>query len=497
MPYRILMVSSEATPFAKSGGLAEVVSSLSRSLAEMGHDVRIVLPRYYAVDLEGLENLQTPLAVPIGLGEEWVGVFRAQLPGSSVPVYFLDHQGLFGRAGLYAPPGGSDFPDNARRFTLLDRGAFQLAKMLNWYPDIFHAHDWQAGLVPLYLQTWESREPFNRAASVFTIHNIGYQGHFPAEDLNNIQISSSDASRLGLATGSGINFLHAGLQSSDLITTVSPRYSEEIKSPSMGFGMDGILRRRSQDLFGILNGIDYDDWNPETDEYLPAHYSEEDLSGKVDVKRALQKEFGLPVDPSVPLFGMISRLADQKGFGELCGPAYGSLYSICRDHNLQFIILGTGEQWCEQELRNLDASLPNLRAAITFNNRLSHLIEGGSDFFLMPSRYEPCGLNQMYSLRYGTLPIVRRTGGLADTVEQFDQASGEGTGFLFDDLNPKSLYDVVGWAVWAFYNHPEHIRNMRRRAMSRRFNWERAAERYAELYTWALDRREGRFFRSW
>ncbi len=294
-----------------------------------------------------------------------------------------------------------------------------------------------------------------------------------------------------------LNFLKAGLQNADILTTVSPTYAKEIQSPRFGFQLDGLLRRRSGDLFGILNGIDYSVWNPETDPLLPFHYSHTDMSGKKALKSVLQKEMGLPEKPDVPVIGMVSRLADQKGFGELCGPTYGSLYSICKSMDLQFIIVGTGAQWCEAELETLQQKLSNLKVRITFDNRLAHLVEAGSDFFLMPSRYEPCGLNQMYSLRYGTLPIVRRTGGLADTVDNYNEQTGSGNGFVFDDLTPQAIYDVVGWAVWAYYNRSDHIRAMRERAMQIRYSWKDSALRYAELYHWAIDRRLGRFPRTW
>ena len=258
-----------------------------------------------------------------------------------------------------------------------------------------------------------------------------------------------------------MNLLKAGIATADCLTAVSPTYAREIQTPEQGFGLDGLLRYRSADLVGILNGADLEGWDPESDPYLPARYSAQDLSGKAACKAALQREFGLPVDPGKPLVGMVSRLVDQKGVGELFGPLSGSAYRVCADMALQFAVLGSGEKWCEDEVRSLAGRLPNFRARIGYDERLSHLVEAGSDFFMMPSRYEPCGLNQMYSLRYGTLPIVHRTGGLADTVENYIQDTGAGTGFMFDNLTPRAIYDTVGWAVWAWYNRREHVEAMR------------------------------------
>jgi starch synthase len=255
---------------------------------------------------------------------------------------------------------------------------------------------------------------------------------------------------------------------------------------AQGFRLDGVLRYRAADYRGILNGIDTGLWNPKTDTLLPAVYSVKDMSGKRKAKEALQKEFNLPVDPELPLIGMVTRLTGQKGVGELFGPAYGAAWSICRDMKLQLALLGSGEAWCENEIRSLSGRLSNFKARIGYSETISHLIEAGSDFFLMPSRYEPCGLNQMYSLAYGTLPIVRNTGGLADTVENFNQDTGAGTGFMFDDLTPQAIYNTVGWAVWAYYNRRDAVEAMRLRGMRQNFSWEKSAEEYAAMYQEAL-----------
>ena len=494
---KVMMVSSEAVPFAKAGGLGDMVSALSVELARQGHDVRVVLPRYYGIDKGALELEPGPLGVPVGFGTQWCGVFRSTLPGSDVPVYFLDHERLFGRDGIYGSKAVPDFPDNPERFTLLSRGAFQLAKRLEWIPDIMHVHDWPTALVPVFLRTWERSGLFASTASVLTIHNLGYQGIYPKDTIMFTQLGWDQFHGSGFEWHDTLNLLKAGLSNADLLTTVSPTYAAEIQTPSFGFGLDGLLRRRGADLFGVLNGIDYAVWNPESDTKIPHRFDHRKLSGKTLNKAEVQRRLGLAVDPKVPLLGMVTRLVDQKGLGALAGPSHGSLYGMCSDFAVQFAILGSGDTWCEAELTSLAGRLSNLAVRIGYDDALAHLIEAGSDFFLMPSAYEPCGLNQMYSLRYGTLPIVRRTGGLADTVEQYVEATGEGTGFLFDQLSPRAIYDTVGWAVWTWFNRREHLKAMRRRAMQRRFSWEGSARRYGDIYQWAIDRRLGRSPHTW
>ena len=495
--FKVLMVTSELVPFAKAGGLGDMVPALSAELARQGHDVRVVVPRYYGIDRGALEPVPGPLGVPVGGGEAWVGVFEGRVPGTSIPVYFFDHEGLYGRDGVYGPRSGEAFADNLERFAVLSRGALQLAKRLGWVPDVVHAHDWPAAAAPAMLYGVESHGVLANTASVLTIHNLGYQGWFPKDRFPALGLPWEMYHHGGFERQGSINLLQGGLRCADLLTTVSPTYAAEIQTPDYGEGLDALLRHRTSDLFGVLNGIDYDIWNPETDPFLPATFSHDDLSGKADCKATLQRESGLAVDPTVPVIGIVSRLVDQKGFPELAGPSYGSLYSICSQLDVQVVILGTGDTWCEHELRHLDWELENLSVTIAFSERTAHLIEAGSDFFLMPSRYEPCGLNQMYSLRYGTLPIVRRTGGLADTVESYDETTGEGTGFVFDQLTPSAIFNTVGWAAWAWYERRAHIDAMRVRAMQQRFSWTDSAARYAELYQWAIDRKLGRVPRVW
>ncbi len=496
---KILMVTSEATPYAKVGGLGDVVSALSRALSLAGHDVRIILPRYYSIDRARLAAIPEPLGVPLPTGgnvnggaggEAWTSIWTTLLPASEVPVYFLDYERYYGRDGIYGTKTEPDFADNPERFALLSRAAFQLCRFLDWTPDIIHAHDWPTAIAPVYLRQFQGLGEFAGTASVFSIHNLGYQGIYDKGDFPVLGLPWELFHGAGFEHYGRVNLLKAGLSQADSLTTVSPTYSREIQTPELGAGLDGLLRSRSADLVGILNGVDSDDWDPSQDTLIPANYGPGDLSGKATCKRELQKAFGLALDPKVPVIGMIARLTDQKGIAELFGPSYGSAGRICGELAVQFVIIGSGEKWCEAELGNLQAKLPNFRVRTGYDEALAHLVEAGSDFYMMPSRYEPCGLNQMYSLRYGTLPIVHRTGGLADTVENYNQDTGSGTGFAFEHLTPLSIFDTTGWAIWAWYNKPDHIKAMVGRAMEKNFSWERPAREYAKLYAHALEKRQ-------
>jgi len=485
---RILMVTSETVPLAKSGGLADMVGALSKELATQGQDVRIVLPRYYSISRENTENLGS-ISVTMGHGEEWCQILKTELPGTSIPIYLIDHETLFGRDGIYGPTPSEAFQDNGLRFAFFSASVFQLCRKLEWIPDVLHCHDWVSGPVPMLLNVREKHQGFQRTSSVFTIHNLGYQGIFGLEEAGHFPIPLKDIAEHYGIHNSCLNYLKMGIENAQILTTVSPTYAEEIKTALFGHGLDGSLRYREHDLFGVINGMDYSEWNPEKDEYLkPLNFSTLRMRNKEKLKKQIQHQAGLEVNPAVPLFAMVTRLVDQKGIGELMGPTYGKLYQMCWDMDLQFIVVGTGETWCEKELKKLDHALENFKAYITYSNKLAHQLEGAADFFLMPSKYEPCGLNQLYSLRYGTLPIVRKTGGLADTVKPYDQTTGEGTGFLFEDLTPQSIYDTVGWAVSTWYDRPRHIKKMRQRAMKERFSWNQSALKYREIYQWSQDR---------
>ena len=486
---KILMVSAEAFPFAKTGGLADAVSALAVALHKQGCDVRIVMPRYYGINKNILQKLEGPLGIPCGYKEEWAAVYTACMPPTdSLPVYFIDHEQAFGRDGVYGSADESDFHDNPFRFAVLCQSVFQLCRKLSWFPDIIHAHDWSASLAPVLLRFNERRGEFVHTASVLTVHNLGYQGIYGKHLYPSMGLAWEHFYSSGFEDWDKMNFLKAGLTSADVLSTVSPTYAREIQTAEQGFRMDGLLKSRQKDLFGILNGVDTDVWNPASDKKIAERYTAKTIEKKCENKAALQRLLGLDVNPDIPLVVMISRLADQKGIGELFGPAYGCAYSLCSDIRLQFAVLGSGEKWCERELLTLQDKLPNFRCRIGYDDALSHLMEAGADFFLMPSRYEPCGLNQMYSLLYGTLPIVHRTGGLADTVENYDEQTGEGTGFMFDDLTPKSIYNTVGWAVYAWYNKKSHIEKMKKRAMGRHFGWSESAKKYEELYETALSK---------
>ena len=489
---KILMATSEAVPYVKTGGLADMVSALSLALAKQGHEVRMILPRYYAINRTelALTPLEGPMGVPMGGREEWSEVCTGALTGSSddnpVQVYFIDHENFFGRDGIYGTAAIPDFLDNPQRFTFFSRAVFQLCKKIDWYPDVLHAHDWPGALIPVLLKFGERQGGFAKTVSALTIHNLGYQGIYSKDNFYHTGLGWDVFYNAGFEDWNMMNLLKAGLCSADILNTVSPHYAEETKTSAFGCRLDGILRSRAADYRGILNGIDTEIWNPKKDPLIPASYSAKNMAGKAKAKELLQKTFGLPPSPDTPIIGFISRLTGQKGVGELFGPAYGSAYPMCRDMNLQFVILGSGEAWCENEIRSLAGKLSNLKAKIGFDEATSHLIEAGSDFFLMPSRYEPSGLNQMYSLAYGTIPIVRNTGGLTDTVENFNAETGSGTGFMFDDLTPQAIYNTVSWAIGTYHNRRPQIEEMRKRGMSKDFSWEKSAKKYIQMYEEAL-----------
>jgi len=482
------MVSAEAVPFAKTGGLADAVSAFAISLTKMGHDVKIVIPRYYKINRSELTKLEGPMAVKAGSSETWTAVYTTSMPDcGKLKVYFIDHEQCFGRDAIYGSKQEPDFHDNTYRFAVLCHGAFQLCRKINWYPDIIHAHDWSAGLAPVILKHLCRREDvFRNTASVYTIHNMGYQGKYSKNNYPDLGLPWDLYYGANFESYGGINLMQAAIASADMITTVSPTYASEIQTTDGGFGLAGLLRVRSSCIRGIVNGVDTTIWNPQTDPYLPANYSVNSMDGKAKCKKELQEVMGLESNPDIPVIGIVTRLVDQKGIGSLFGPSYGCMYNLCSRMKIQVVLLGSGERWCEHEINELRNKLPNFKAVIGYREVLSHLIEAGSDFFLMPSKYEPCGLNQMYSLLYGTLPIVRRTGGLADTVENYNEKNGDGTGFMFDNLTPGAVFDTVGWAVYAYYNKKDHIQKMQKRAMQQKFSWDISAEKYVEVYKNAL-----------
>jgi starch synthase len=483
-PLRVLIVSSEATPFAKTGGLADVIGALPPALRRRGLDVRMLLPRYGWVDRDPLTVHRRPLGVPVGAEEKWCAVLEGRHQG--VPIYFLEHDQLYDRPGIYGPPGGA-YDDNCLRFALLSRGALQLSHHLDWWPQVLHANDWQAALVPVYLNTVARGTPLERAASVFTIHNLAYQGWFGKQEAVNVGLPWEACWQLGLEAYDTMNILKGGILNATVVTTVSPTYAREIQDPGHGEGLDGILRSRRADLFGVLNGIDYSDWNPETDSWLPARYSASDLSGKSYCKAVLQKEAGLAPRPEVPVVGLVTRLSQQKGL-DVVAAALDRLLDL----DVQIVLLGSGDRGAEEFFRAASARRPDrFHAFITFDERLAHLIEAGSDFFLMPSRWEPCGLNQMYSMRYGTLPIVRETGGLRDTGTSLDPSTGLGSCFKFQDLADGVLVNVVAWAVRVYREQKSVLASMIQQAMAEDHSWARSAATYEYFYRLALVKRAG------
>ncbi len=482
---RILFAASEVTPFAKTGGLADVAGALPRALRKLGHDVRVVLPLYRAVDpaVHRLSPLLDALALPVAGRVETASVLEGRLP-PDVPVYFLRCDRYFDREGLYQVRG-VDHPDNAERFAFFSRAVLELARTLDFRPEVCHCHDWQTGLIPAYLRTIYARDPFFATAGVlFTIHNMGYQGLFPRDALHVIGLGSDVFTPSGIEFYGQVNLLKAGLVFADILTTVSQQYSREIQTVEFGCGLEGVLRLRRTDVFGILNGIDLEEWNPATDPHLAARYGPHDLAGKAACKADLQRILGLHADPAAPLFGSISRLAEQKGMDLVA-----ETLDIILEAGGQLVLLGTGDPPLEALFRAAAvAHHGRVAAVIGFDEALSHKIEAGADFFLMPSRYEPCGLNQMYSLRYGTIPIVRATGGLDDTVAPFDRQTGRGNGLKFEAATP----DALGLAIcraFGLYRNPAAWRRAQLNAMQGDFSWERSAREYEALYREASRRR--------
>jgi starch synthase len=488
-PLRVLFVASECSPFAKTGGLGDVVGALPKALHLRGLDVRIVMPLYAGMRWQDFEPLEGVLSVPMWYGTAYAAVRLARLPGSEVPIYFLEHHHYFDRPHLYGP-GAESYGDNLERFTFLSRGALELSKALAWFPDVVHAHDWQAALVPVYLNTVEWAQPLHGSASVYSIHNLAYQGVFDGGALFLTGLGPEHYHSRELEHFGTLNLTKGAIYHSTLLSTVSPTYAREIQTPAYGCGLDGPLAERSADLTGILNGIDVSAWDPATDAHIAARFAVTSPAGKAACKAALQKEAQLPERPEVPLLAFIGRLTSQKGVDVLA-----DVLDRVLDWDAQLVLLGTGDPDAERFFAEVSHRRRDRCCTwIGFDDARAHRIEAGADLFLMPSRFEPCGLSQLYSLRYGTLPIVRATGGLVDTVVNYDEATGGGTGFVFQDLTPDALTNTIGWALSTWYDRPQHIAAMRARAMAQNFSWERAAGEYERLYLTAYGRRRGHPF---
>ena len=488
----IVMVASEAHPFAKTGGLAEVLGALPDALARLGHRVTVFLPRYRDINPSAYGSPSTtassPSAATLTFGDRRQEVvFDTVALSSGVSAVLVGAPELFDREGLYGDSSG-DYPDNAFRFAVFSRAALEYVHLTGERPSIIHAHDWQAGLVPVYQKMQFSENPvIGGVPSLFTIHNLSFQGLFPPWLLPSLGLGWEVLDVQALEYWGKISYLKGGVNFSEKISTVSPTYAREILTPEPGFGFDGVLRRRANDLVGILNGIDTNRWNPATDEFVHAHFTPDDLSGKSDAKRELLTALGLPSDDAAmtrPVIGLVSRLTDQKGF-DLIAAAAPALMSL----DATWAMLGSGERRYEEMWRSLAADhRDRVSATIGFDERLAHLIEAGSDLFLMPSRFEPCGLNQMYSFRYGTVPIVRAVGGLEDTVTDFD--GRQGTGFKFSDYTPGTLVETVRRAL-EVYPDRRVWRRIQQAGMRRDYSWDASAREYVKVYRAMLNGRSG------
>ncbi|MCX5862825.1 MAG: glycogen synthase GlgA [Deltaproteobacteria bacterium] len=484
---RVLMITPEATPFAQTGGLGEVLSALPAELAGLGVEVDVVMPKYRDIhpDKYNLEKMNIVVEVTLNAKKVTSELWKFD-DKRGVRYLFLECDAYFDRDALYGT-AEADYEDSAERFVFLTRAAIELALLSGTHYDVFHSHDWQAALTPVYLRTLYAGEPLLQdSAAVMTIHNLGYQGIFWHLDMPLVGVGWEFFTPKHMEFHGKLNFLKSGIVFADEVNTVSPGYRNEILTPEFGFGLEGILQEKGSHLWGILNGVDYRIWNPESDPLIAAAYSVENLSGKELCKAELQKIAKLPVRPEVPLIGMVSRLSNQKGIDILAG-AFESL--MRRD--LQVVVLGTGEARYQTVFHDFATTYPDKTGIfLSYDYELAHKIFAGSDMLLVPSRYEPCGLNQLYALKYGTVPIVRATGGLTDTVEEFSLEQDSGTGFIFSEQEPVSLEMTILKAVNFYLNEPSGWKRLVVRGMNRDFSWNRSAREYIELYEQAIKQRQ-------
>ncbi|MBP8626337.1 MAG: glycogen synthase GlgA [Syntrophorhabdales bacterium] len=478
---KVLIASPEVYPFVKTGGLADVTGALPKALKKLGIDVRVILPKHKGIDEQRFPlryknyKISCPISVVYVDGE----IVESEYDG--VTAYLVEQEDYYNRDYLYSTPDG-DYQDNAVRFIFFSKSILEAIKVTGYIPDVLHCNDWETAMVPVFLRTLYKDDPALRdIATLLTIHNMGYQGIFWHYDMHLLNIGWEYFTPDYLEFFGNINFLKGGIVFSDIINTVSKRYSEEIQTPEFGYGLDGVLRARKSDLYGIINGIDYEEWNPENDNLIPARYSAEDLKNKHECKKALLREFELPIREGVPLIATISRLADQKGF-DLIASSIGEMIGC----GTQYIILGTGERKYHELFTEFSRIYSgSFSIKIVYDNRLAHLIEAGADMFLMPSRYEPCGLNQLYSLKYGTVPIVRGVGGLEDTIIDYTKEPENGTGFKFYEYTSEAMLDAVKRAMVVYRNKVEW-EALIKRCMKEDFSWERSAREYIELYKKAI-----------
>jgi starch synthase len=474
---RITFAASEGVPYSKTGGLADVVGALPKALASLGHQVTVFLPRYKQTPLQEERPAIPSLTIPM---QDHL-LFCQVLDGGiddRVQFYFVDHPAFSLRDGLYGD-GRGDYPDNAERFCMFSRAVIEASKRLG-APDIFHVHDWQTSLIPVLLRSlYAYDEDFAHTTTVLTIHNIGYQGIFPKSVMPKLLLPWSLFTIDRLEFYDQVNFLKGGIAYADYITTVSRTYAREIQTPEYAFGLADTVFRKRERLVGIVNGVDYGEWNPEADPYIAAKFSAKDLSGKAQCKSALLEEYEVPKERADwPVVGIISRFAAQKGF-DLMESALPQLLA----EDMILIILGTGEPHYQEMFRTLHRRFPeHICVKVAYDNRLAHMVEAGSDIFLMPSHYEPCGLTQIYSMRYGTVPVVRATGGLEDTVEQWDAKTRTGTGFKFSGYNLRELRAAMRQAVNVFQNSPDDWKQLMLNGMRQNFSWAQPAREYIEVY---------------
>jgi starch synthase len=480
---RILLASSEIYPFAKTGGLADVAGALPKALKKIGVDVRVIMPKYKGIENKGFPIAYKGYAFSCPISQRAVSGEIVESEYDGIPVYLVEKDEYFYRDYLYSTPDG-DYLDNAERFIFFSKSVLEALNVTGWFPDVLHCNDWQTGLVPLFLRVLYKDDPnFARIGTVYTIHNLGYQGLFWHYDMHLLNLGWEYFTPEYLEFYGKINFLKGGVVSSDIINTVSKRYSEEIQTPEFGAGLDGVLRSRKSDLYGIINGVDYDDWSPGTDVHIPATFTAETVGLKARNKVALQKAFGLPARPDVLLVASISRLADQKGF-DLIADALEEMVGL----GMQYVLLGTGERKYHELFATLSKKYSKSFAVkIAYDNSLAHLIEAGADAFLMPSRYEPCGLNQIYSLKYGTVPVVRAVGGLEDTIRDDAASPDLATGFKFDEYSEEAMVGALKRAL-ALYHNKDAWLALVKRCMQEDFSWEKSATEYAALYKKALEK---------
>ncbi len=472
----IAFAASECVPFSKTGGLADVVGALPRALAALGHQVSVYVPRYRQTKLTDPQTVVRSITIPFDDKYRFCSVVTAGA-SAGVRFYFVDYPPYFDRDALYGTATG-DYPDNAERYALFSRAVLEASKILG-VPHVFHCHDWQSALVPVMLRTLYAEDPaFREVASVFTIHNMGYQGLFPSDTLPLLMLPWDLLTMSKMEFFGQVNFLKGALVYADYVTTVSKKYSHEIQTTEYGFGLDGVLRDRAATVTGILNGVDYEEWSPQTDKSTIAKYSPQDLAGKQKCKKDLLSAFGLTnADTKLPVIGIVSRFAAQKGFDLIA-----QIMDRLAREEMIMVVVGSGDKTYEEMFQRMHKQFPNkIAVKVAFDNAIAHKIEAGSDMFLMPSRYEPCGLNQIYSLKYGTVPIVRATGGLDDTIEPWDARTGKGTGFKFSDYNGEVLLATIKQALLA-YQDPSSWQILMRNGMSRDFSWGASAREYGKIY---------------